>query len=763
MDEFSVVGKAVPRVDSRDKVTGVAIFTADIELPGMLIGKILRSPLPHAKIRDIDVSGARDCPGVLSVVTGRDTLGQKYGRVSSADEYGLAVDKVRYIGDEVAAVAAVSEEAAEKALELIEVDYEEQEALPDIGAATKEGAPAIHCDVPGNISYVADFGWGDVDAGFEEAEYIREDSFWTQAQIHASLEPHAAVARYNGSELTVWSCTQGPYHFRRDLAKLLGIAEGNIRVIKPTVGGGFGGKREVLSSDFCAALLAIKTRRPVKIVYSRYEEFIASRQRHPMKITLKTGVNNNGTVVAKECTLYADGGAYNSRGPGVIQYAGTSLASLYRIPNIRFKGLHVYTNKPVGGAMRGYGSLQLRFADESQMDIIANDLGLDPINFRLLNAVKEGDETASGRVITSCGFEECLKGVARAIGRVSEADTVSAGCRVGIGIAANDYVSGLRSIEPYDSSTVIIKTNRDGSVDLLSGTAEIGQGSDTMLAQVAAEELGIALENVKVYTGDTRVTPPDLGSYASRVTFVAGNAAVLAARDVKRQLFEELSSMTGISEGTFEVRGGEVRAGNANGSYRASFAEAVQTVLDDSGQSIVGHASYDASSERVDYETGSGNPAPSYSYGVQAAKVEVDPDMGTVRVLRVIAVTDCGRVLNPICVEGQAQGSIVCGMGMALYEDRLLKGGRTMNASFLDYMVPTALEVPEIMLEFADTIDPEGPFGAKGVSEGFQVPIAPAIANAVYDAIGVRIKELPITPEKIINGLAECEKEARRD
>ncbi|MDR7402940.1 MAG: xanthine dehydrogenase family protein molybdopterin-binding subunit, partial [Armatimonadota bacterium] len=689
MSEWRVIGYPTPRVDALEIVTGRATYTVDVSLPGMLVGKILRSPLPHARIRHVDTSRALALPGVQAVVTGEDTLKRKYGRFASADEYGLAVDKVRYVGEQVAAVAARDEETALEALQRIRVEYEELPAVFDPGEAMREGAPILHEDVPNNVSYTADFHWGDVEAGFAASDYVREDTFSTPAQVHGSLEPHAAVAQYAGGRLTVWSTTQGPYALRKDLAFTLGLPEGRVRVVKPHMGGGFGGKREMFASDFCAALLAMKTGLPVKIVYTRQEEFIASRQRHPMRITLRTGCRRDGTILAKDCLVVADGGAYNSRGPGVLQYAGTSLASLYRVPNVRYRGYHVYTNKPVGGAFRGYGSLQVRFADESQMDMLAEELGIDPIELRLKNAVRPGDVTASGRRITSCGLRECLEKVREASRWTEKRRAPAPG--YGIGVACNDYVSALRSIYEYDCSSALVRLNEDGSVDLFSGAADIGQGADTVLAQIVAEELGVAVEDVHVLAGDTQQAGVlDLGSYASRVTFVAGNAARRAAADARQQLFSHLARHWNVPPDRLALRAGRVVTGPGE-ERSVTLAEAVRLVLNREGVFLLGRGYYDAPSEKVDYRTGYGNSSPSYSFGAQVAEVQVDSRTGRVQVLRVWSAADCGRVLNPLALTGQAEGSVVCGLGMTLLEDRLVEDGRTLNPGFLEYKMPTCL------------------------------------------------------------------------
>ena len=755
MAEFSVIGKRVPRVDAAQIVTGAAQYTVDLSLPGMLTGMILRSPHPHARIRSINVERTQDLPGVLAVVTGEDTLKQKYGyRATTADEYGLAVGKVRYIGEQVAAVAALDKDSAEEALSRIEVDYEVLPAVFAPQEAMAAGAPLIHDNCAGNVSYAPAFHWGNVEEGFAASDCLREDTFSTQPQIHCSMEPHAALAKFAGGELTVWSTTQGPYALRKELALTLGLPEGKIRVVKPRMGGGFGGKREMFASDFCAALLSMKTGRPVRIVYSRTEEFVASRQRHPMFITIKTGFRKDGTIMAKDCVIVADGGAYNSRGPGILSYAGGSLASLYRISHVRYQGFHVYTNKPVGGAFRGYGSLQVRFADEVQMDMIAEELGMDPLELRLINAVEPGYTTAHGRRITSCGLRESLQKAAEVSGWAEKRKIKKPG--YGIGIACYDYVSALRSIYEFDSSSALVRPNEDGTVDVFTGASDIGQGSDTTIAQIVAEELTVPFERINVVAADTQTGVMDLGSYASRVTFVAGNAAKKAAEDLKEQLLSHLSGYWAkdklyFKEGKIYASGREDRS--------LTLAEAVVQVLKKEGKFVIGRGYYDAPSETVDYQTGYGNTSPAYSFGTQIAEVEVDKKTGEVKVSRVWAASDCGRVINPLGLEGQAEGSIVCGMGMALLEDRQTEAGMTLNPSFLEYKLPTAMEMPEMESYPIETIDPEGPFGAKGVSEGYQVPTAPAIANAIYQATGIRFLKLPITAEDIWRALHKNEDE----
>ncbi|MDP2728123.1 MAG: xanthine dehydrogenase family protein molybdopterin-binding subunit [Dehalococcoidia bacterium] len=747
--ERSVIGKRLPRIDGPAKAAGEALYTVDLAPPRMLWGKILRSPHPHARIVGIDTKKAERLPGVKAVVTGKDTLGVKYGLFP--DEQGLTTDRVRFVGEGVAALAAVSEDAAEEALDLIRVEYEELPAVFDAEEAMKPGAPRVHDDVRDNVSVSPIFHWGDVEEGFKKSDYVREDTFRTQAQNHCTLEPHAALAVYDSSgKLTLWASTQGPYHLSLDLARTLGMPLGNVRVIKPHVGGGFGGKREMLDLHFCAALLSMKTGRPVKIVYTREEQFVAGRYRHPLLVTIKTGVKRDGTLLAKECVAIADGGAYNSRGPAIIAAAGSQIGSLYRVPNAKYNGYHVYTNKPVCGAFRGYGTLQVRFADDCQLDMIAEELSIDPVEIRLKNAIRPGEIAPCGWKITSCGFSECIREAASAAGW-AQREVRSPG-REGMGIGCNNYVSGSFQFGQPDSSGAQVKHHEDGTVTLFSGASDIGQGSDTTLAQIAAEELGVALEDIRISVSDTETTPTDLGSFASRVTFIAGNAVRAAAADAKTQLLQ-------IAAGTLEAKPEDLVARDRRIYVRGSpdkaiaFSEAVATGLKRRGVHILGRGYYASGAEELDYSRALGNISPAYSFGAHVARVQVDLETGHVTVGRETAAHDCGVAINPMALEGQIEGSIVCGLGMTLMEDRLMAGGQVLNPSFESYKVPTALEAPEIASIMVETNDPEGPFGAKGVSEGAQVPVAPSVVNAVYEVTGRRLRELPITPERLLDAL----------
>lgn len=756
---FSILGKALPRVDAGPKVTGEAKYAHDISLPQMLYGKILRSPLPHARLAHIDCHRAVRLPGVKGIITGKDTLGLKYGmfldRPESLDECGLAMDKVRYIGDEVAAVAAVDGDIAEEALSLIQVEYQELPAVFEPLEAMEEGAPKIH-EGENNIGWQVKAEFGQVERGFEESDYVREDQFVTQLVIHCSLESHASVASYDGSgRLTLWASTQTPYYLKRDLARLLGISIGRIQVVRTHVGGAFGGKGELSSTDFCAALLSMRTGRPVKIVYARDEEFGCTRRRHPMIIKLKTGVTKDGRLAAQDCLTVADGGAYNSMGPGVIGRAGSHLTMQYVVPNFRYQARLVYTNKPVCGAFRGFGFLQACFANESQLDMIARDLGIDPVALRAMNAVKSGYVNPLGYRITSCGLKECLlKVVKMAVVHQQKERPLSSTKRRGVGIAASSYICGNRE----HPSEAWVELAADGAVKLFAGAAEIGQGSDTALGQIAAEVLGIPPQDITIISSDSDVVLQDLGSFASRTTTYVGSAVAAAATHARDQLVEIIAEKWEVHPRDVQCRDNKIFV---MGSLERGLAisEAIKNcVAERNGVPLWGRGYFKAEDCTNDPVSLQGNIAPAYSYGALAAEVEVDTETGCVRIIKTWSAFDCGRVINIQGIQGQVEGSVAMGAGQALYEEVCMDQGFILNPEFGAYRVPTSLDVPEICSDFVESVDPVGPFGAKGVSEGTQLPVAPAIANAIHDAVGVRIKELPVTPAKLFNRMEGAER-----
>ena len=755
MEKYAVIGKSLPRVDALVKATGEAKFTVDMVQPRMLYGKILRSPYPHARILNIDTSKAKRLWGVKEVITGKDTLGIKYGTINvpryPADKNPLAMDKVRYIGDDVAAVAAIDEDIAEEALDLIEVEYEGLPAVFDPEEAMKPDAPKIH-DI-GNICNRISWNYGDVEKGFKESYLIREDRFETAPTAHCPMEPHAVLASFDSSgKLTVWSSTQTPYKRRSLLSKTLGIRESKIKVLYTHVGGGFGGKGSMCEPDFQAALLSKLTGYPVKIAYTREEVFACTMQRHPMVLHLKTGVGKDGALMATQCKIVADGGAYAATGPIVMYLAGAFLVTVYRLANVSYEGYRMYTNKPIRGPQRGHGAVQPRFAFDSQLDMIAEELGMDPMEIRLKNAVRSGDVTPNRFKIKGCGLTETIERSCEMAGWKEKRGKMS-GNR-GIGMCCGTFISGML-VPPHTSSGAFVKVHEDGGVTLLAGIPEIGQGSDTVMSQIAADELGIALEDVQVVSGDTEIAPPHAGSFSSRGTLWAGKAVKAAASDARRQLFEVAAQALEANPEDLEARDRRIYV-KGNPEKGMSFKDAVlASYMSKEGNPILGRGYYRPDIDLVNFETGEGNLSPDYSFGTQIAEVEVDKETGKIKLLRMTVGHDVGLAINPMAVEGQTEGSISMGQGQVLTENVIVEEGRVFNPSFLTYGLPTSMETADIKSIIVESENPDDPFAPKEAGEGMQVPTPAAIANAVYDAIGVRIKYLPITPEKILRALEE--------
>jgi 4-hydroxybenzoyl-CoA reductase subunit alpha len=831
MSDFSIIGKPTAMIDAAEKTTGGGKYTDDLSLPGMLIGKILHSAYPHARIKRLDTSRAEALDGVVAVVIGEDAP-NPYGILPVGhDEHALALDKVRYVGDNVACVVAVSEAVAEKALELVDVEYEVLPAYFDPEESMKAESDLIHDNKPGNLEKDYHHAFGDPDQGFAEADHVAEARFIANEVTHAAMEPHSTLASFELDphtgklgRLTVWSSTQVPYYLQHKLSLVLEMPMAQIRVIKPLVGGGFGGKSEVIPLEIIAAVAARKAQAPVKITYTREEVFWAHRGRPRTIIDLKTGIRNDGRITCVKARVVQDGGAYCSYGVVTILYSGALLGALYDIPNIQYDGYRVLTNKPACGAMRGHGTVNVRFAFESQLDELAGKIGMDPAEIRQRNLLKPPCITVNGLRVQSYGLPECIEKTVERSGWKQRRGKLPEGR--GLGIACSHYVSGaansiIRSDMPH--STVNLKIDRDGGVVVYTGASEIGQGSDTMTAQIAAEVLGCSLARVRVIAADTDLTPIDIGSYSSRVTFMAGNATLRAAEDVKKRIAAAAAKKMGCaaedlvfrddvilkkagveareslvqSESAQTPRGldpsASLRAGSrmrpsrhgsssSAGAEQASvsgrvegqilrgslqqkrkeegpkewmtFEEAVVAAIDFHG-ALTGTGSYAPPPEaRGGKHKGGGvGPSPAYSYSAQVAEVSVDEDTGEVTVHKVWAAHDCGRALNPVSVEGQIIGSVWMGMGQALTEEMVWKDGMLMNAGMLEYRSPSSVESPEVEPIIVESIDPEGPFGAKECSEGSLAATIPAIANAIYDAVGVRLHESPFTPERVLAAL----------
>jgi 4-hydroxybenzoyl-CoA reductase subunit alpha len=795
-DGFSVIGRATAMVDAAGKTTGAGKYADDLSLPGMLIGKILHSPYPHARLKRIDTTRAEKLEGVVAVVTGKDAP-NAYGILPVGhDEHAMATDKVRYVGDNVACVIAVDEATAEKALELIDIDYEVLPAYFDPEESMKAQSDFIHENKPHNLEKDYHHVFGDPDKALAEAAHVCEARFVANEVTHGAMEPHSTLASFEidphtgkPGRLTVWSSTQVPYYLQHKLSLVLEMPMSQIRVIKPLVGGGFGGKSEVIPLEITAAVAARAAKAPVKITYTREEVFWAHRGRPRTIVDLKTGVDKDGHITAVKARVVQDGGAYCSYGVVTILYSGALLGALYDIPNIQYDGYRVLTNKPVCGAMRGHGTVNVRFAFESQLDELALKLSMDPAEIRRRNLLKPPCITVNGLRVQSYGLPECIDQVvdrskwSERKGKLPKAH--------GLGIACSHYVSGaansiIRSDMPH--STVNIKIDRDGGVVVYTGASDIGQGSDTMVAQIASEVLGCSMARVKVIAADTDLTPIDIGSYSSRVTFMNGNATLRAAQDVKKQIALAASKKMACDPEDLVFREDKVRPKEfAEGSVRATqtetsvsgrvegqilrgslqqkrkdegpkdqmtFEEAVVAAIDFHG-ALSGTGSYAPPPEaRGGKHKGAGvGPSPAYSYSAQVAEVSVDEETGEVTVHKVWASHDCGRALNPVSVEGQIIGSVWMGMGQALTEEMVWKDGMLMNPGMLEYRSPSSVESPDIEPIIVESVDPEGPFGAKECSEGSLAATIPAIANAIYDAVGVRLHESPFTPERVLSAL----------
>ena len=753
MGEYSAVGRRVPGVDAIVKATGRGRYTNDLVLPRMLHGKILRSPHPHARIHHVEVGRAARLPGVKGVISGRDVSGVKYGVMATTrDQRALALDKVRYAGEEVAAVAAVDEDAAEEALSLIRVEYEVLPAVFDPEEAMAEGAPRIHDHAERNVSARFDVAYGDVAKGFDKAYYVREDHFETESIAHCQMEPYAVVADWDPlGRLQVWMPNQSPFIKQRTLSSILKIPMNDITVGRVFMGGGFGGRSEFFTHELCAALLSRRTGRPVKIVSTREENFLCTRQKHPFDIRIKTGVTKEGILLAREYHVLADGGAYGSTAVFLFANSLLQLLALYRFPNFRFEGLRVYTNKPVRGAMKGHGNQQLRFADESQLDMIAEELGMAPLEMRLKNAVQAGDTLLNGTVVFSCGLAECLRAASwrgiREDRRGSPKD-----CSAGVGLACAPFISGF-SYGYRTGSAALIKFNEGGQAVVITGMVDNGQGNETMAAQIAAEELGIAIEDVRVLWGDTSEAPLDPGTHSMTSTFISGNAIKAAAADARKQLLEIGAEELEASIADLEVQGSRVFV---RGSPDVGLP--VRTVVTAGlarGKFVLGRGSYVPPVDQVDFSSGNidGQATGAYTYGAALAEVDVDRETGQVRVTSVTAAQDCGRAINPASVEGQIEGSVSFGCGQAVSERLSWNGGHGLNPNFLDYALQSALDMPAVSPLIVEPVDPHGPFGAKEAAEAVGVAVVAAIANAVYDAVGVRAGALPLTPERVLRKL----------
>src|SRR5579885_3573578 len=777
---YKIIGTPRPKVDAYSKVTGRALYADDIMLPRMLYGRLVRSPHPHARILSIDTHKALELPGVIAIITGED-LPQKYGILpSSQDEYALAIDKVRYVGDPVVAIAALDPDILDEAVKLIQVEYEVLPALMSIDEALAHPEVKINDEARiGNIHKAVSYEFGGVEAGFAEADYIREDWLYYEGNNHAPIEAHACVANWEpnpsdpvGGKLTLWSSTQTPHYVHRELSKVLGIPQSHIRVIAPNVGGGFGGKSDPFSHEICAAELSRRTGRPVKITCTREEVFLIHRGRHPVKMWIKTGVKRDGTLTAMHFRSFLDGGAYGSYGIATTYYTGALQTVTYKLPAYKFEGMRLFTNKPPCGPKRGHGTTQPRYAVEVHMDKIAHDLGIDPVELRRRNVVEPYSRTINGLRITSCALTECLDQVVersnwnefqaakQAEAKQSDqnghaANTETSSIRRGMGLAASTYICGAGKPIYWNDmphSAVQIRLDRGGGVTVYCGSTDIGQGSTSILAYIVAEELGIQPGRIHLETADTTLTPVDLGSYSSRVTFMAGNAAIAAARKLKEQLFAVAADYLHVPIEQLEAAN-DVIYNEDDPGVSMPFENAVQLAEARFG-ALVSSGSY-APPEGIhgDYKGAGVGPSPAYSYSTCVAQVAVDVETGELTVEKLWLAHDIGQAINPLLAAGQVEGGGYMGFGEAVMEQQIFRKGRHKIPSLLDYKLPTTLDTPEIETILIEIPDREGPFGGKEAGQGPLNPVIPAIANAVYDATGARIDEVPITPDKVLKAL----------
>ncbi|MFZ5867654.1 MAG: xanthine dehydrogenase family protein molybdopterin-binding subunit [Thermodesulfobacteriota bacterium] len=785
MRDFQVLGARAPRLDAPAKSTGQAKYADDLTMPGMLYGAILQSPIAHGKILNIDTSKARKLKGVRAVVTAREAGLVKYG-VSPAryDETLYCHEKVRYVGDEIAAVAAVDLETALEAVELIKVDYEELPAVLDMFEAMKEGAPQLHDEFPGNVTAEVHQEFGETEPLMAQCDLVVDHTFLSKRQDGAFIEPHSCLAVFDlQGKLTLHTSTQVPHYVMRTVAMVLRIPVGDVRVVKPYVGGGFGPKSEATPLEMSACLLSKITGKPVKMNYTREQVFLHSRARHQFYAEMSLGVKKDGTMVALKNKAVLDGGAYTSFGIATVYYSGSLLGGPYRLGAMKYDGWRAYTNKPACGAQRGHGGVAHRACFEQLLDKAADQLGIDPVEMRLKNVMVAGQTTINELDMSSLGMKECIEAVRNGSDWKNKKGKLPRG--KGIGSACGFFVSGagypIYRSDTYHS-TVVIKVAEDGgTVTVLTGSAEIGQGSDTMLAMIAAETLGIPLECVRVFSGDTEYSV-DLGAYSSRQTLMTGHAAKEAAESVRRQIAEVLSVHMGCDVEDITFRNGNVlfRGGPGNfeklrqgyikehrgwtdppGGDYFTFREAARLAFLEKG-TLVGTGKYKPPRLGGAYKGAAVGTSPAYGCSAQVVEVSVDLETGQVSVDNMTDAHDCGLAINLTSVEGQMQGSLSMGLGECLFEEvKFDSRGRIINASLGEYKIPTALDMPNVKSIVVESNEPNGPYGAKEVGEGAIMPTIPAILNAIYDATGVRINELPVTAERLYMAMKEKEKEKK--
>ena len=771
----SLIGKRIPKMDAPEKASGKTRYVHDINLPGQLHAKILRSSQVHAKIVSIDTSAARALPGVHAVITGADVPWQRPIGVAK-DHLPLKTDRVRSPRDEIAAVAAESEEIAAAALKLIKVLYEPLPIVATSEESLKPGATLVHGDdliVPGpdgkpqvvhkgskdNVAMTFDYGQGDIAKGEADSDTVVEDVFWLHYVTHCCMGVSGVLAEFDAQEnLLLYSNTQVPFLHKREFAELMGMDPGRIRIIQPPIGGGFGSKLDIYPFEPIAIYLAKITRRPIKLVFTREEEFAASPTRQPVLLKMRSGCNKDGKLTFRDVETVHDNGAYTSWGATTPFVMMQTISSLYRVPNCRYRTRAIYTNNPYAGSFRGYGNLQATFAVEAHMDKLAEAIGKDPLEFRLDNAQEPGEVTPQGMHFKSCGFKNCLKTAAEhsdyqekfrtSISKWNNGNPI----KRGVGMASMLHVGGGAKIYQSDGCGTIIKIDDFAHVTLITGASEIGQGSETVLAQLACEELGLPLSAVTVVNSDTDIKPWDVGVHASRTTFIAGNSAIGAARKAKAKILVTAAAKFNVEPDTLNLRAGCVIE-KASGKKLIEIDKLIRSLhFSDKAELVMTTHYYEPPSQKQD-KAFRGDVSAAYAWATQVVEIEVDTDTGIVKLLKVTGAHDVGRVINRLGIEGQIEGGVVMGQGYALTENLIVENGVVRNPNFRDYKLVTAPEIPEIDISFIETMDGEGPQGAKGVGEAPAICVAAAVANALYNATGVRITALPFTPENVYRAL----------
>ena len=775
MPTASLIGQRIRKLDAPEKACGRTRYIHDIDVPGQLHAAILRSTQVHARIRGIDTAAARALPGVHAVITAADVPWQRPIGVSK-DHLPLKSDRVRSLRDEVAAVAADTEAIAREALGLIKVDYEPLPLVTSVGEALRAGAPLLHGEdllwqgadgrsqvvrkaCTDNVAMTMQYAQGDVVQGERESDVVFEDTFHLHYVTHCCMGVSGVIAEFEANgNLLLHSNTQVPFLHKRDFAELLGIDAGRIRIVQPPIGGAFGSKLDIYPFEPIAIFLARITRRPVKLVFTREEEFIASPTRQPVLLKLRSGCRRDGTLTFRAVETLHDNGAYTSWGATTPFVMMQTISSLYRVPHCTYRTRAVYTNNPYAGSFRGYGNLQATFAVEAHMDRLAEAVGMDPLAFRLRNAQEPGELTPQGMHFKSCGFRDCLTTAAQrsdflarhAANRARQQD--GGAVKRGVGMASMLHVGGGAKIYPSDGCGTVLKLDDFAHVTLITGASEIGQGSETVLAQLVCEELGLPMTAVTVVNNDTDVTPWDVGVHASRTTFIAGNSAIGAARKAKAKILQAAAETAGVPAAELDLRGGMIvrRAGGATLFELGKFLRSLH--FSDKAELIVTSNYYEPPSRHQDREY-KGDVSAAYAWATQVAEIEVDTETGVVRLLRLTGAHDVGRVLNRLGIEGQIEGGVVMGRGYALTEELIVENGQIRNPNFRDYKLITAPEIPEIDVSFIESMDGEGPQGAKGVGESPAICIAAAVGNAIYNATGVRLTALPFTPERVYRAL----------